>query len=344
MKDLTNKDKLSLIKKYYQKKPLLLELSFNNYEGYNLYICINELKKDKDYRLSWFDLDDIKDKDIEKHLSCEHISGDAIKEIKKYYSEFESDIFYHDDSDKDLVILNTTIKTKSNTNINISFNRYLPSHLACLIKIFGLVFGNMPDKYSLFINISLAKIFGKTEKYEYKKEFDFDLFNDDIDKIFKYHIVERGKKYYEESKVKFLEKVEDKYCAIVEGNEKYVTIVSYDKEKKKTQVYCSCPCEFYCKHMYAVILAIRNNKYNNFYKISYNDPTKSLLDKVTNFSYLLCVGIYEDYFEIINNYGEIELVPILLNNEYNWEILEDKKEKSLKAQVEEYLEGKEEYL
>ena len=86
------------------------------------------------------------------------------------------------------------------------------------------------------------------------------------------------------------------------------------------QVYCTCPCEFYCKHIYAVILAIRNNKGNRFYKIMYKNPNKNLLERIMDFEYLLCLGIIEQNFEIINNYGEIELIPILdKNDKYNWE-------------------------
>ena len=126
--------------------------------------------------------------------------------------------------------------------------------------------------------------------YEYKEEFDFDLFNDDIDKLFRFQIVERGKKYYEEDRVEFLEKIDDRYFAIVNGSEKYVVIIKYIEKDKKMQVYCTCPCEFYCKHIYAVILAIRNNKGNRFYKIMYKNPNKNLLERIMDFEYLL--GFY----------------------------------------------------
>ena len=59
MRELNNLDKVSLIKKYYKRNPVFLELNLVNYEKYNLYICINEIDKNSCYRLSWFDLDDI---------------------------------------------------------------------------------------------------------------------------------------------------------------------------------------------------------------------------------------------------------------------------------------------
>ena len=43
----------------------------------------------------------------------------------------------------------------------------------------------------------------------------------------------------------------------------------------------------------------------------------------------------DEYIEIINRYGEIELVPIFdYNNKLNWKIIEDYKEKDLTKQIE----------
>lgn len=166
------------------------------------------------------------------------------------------------------------------------------------------------------------------------------MFEDDIDKLFSYQIVQRGKKYFEESKVQFLEKIDDRYFAIVEGTEKYLTIIKYKEEEKKMQVYCSCPCEFYCKHMYAVILAIRNKKFSRFYKILYRNPEKSLLERVMDFDYLLCLGLVEQNFEILNGYGEIELIPILdKNGKYNWEVLEDTEDEKLAKEIKYFLDN-----
>ena len=54
-------------------------------------------------------------------------------------------------------------------------------------------------------------------------------------------------------------------------------------------------------------------------------------DKIVNFKYLLCIKIIEDNFEIINKYGEIELIPILNRN---WVILEDDENRSLANDLE----------
>ena len=334
--------KISLIKKYYKRDAIFLELKLINYEGYNLYIILSESKKYNSYRLSWFDLDEIKDKHIEKYICCEYINSDIIDFIKNDYAKYDVVIDYNDEflTDKDTVIFNANIKTKKSNTINVSFKKYLPKNLSILADLIIFVFKNMPRKYEGFMYELLAKLTGSTEKYEYKKEFDFDLFNGDINKIFRYPIVQRGKKYYEEDKIEFLEKIDNRYFAIVEGTEKYIVIVKYDDKEKKTQVYCSCPCEFYCKHICAVILAIRDNKFKRFYKIMYKNPNKNLLERIMDFEYFLCLGVIDQNFEIINNYGELELVPILdVNNKYNWEVLEDSEDEKLMKQVKYFLDN-----
>ena len=342
MEHINYEAKISLIKKYYKRDTIFLELKLINYEGYNLYMILSESKKYNSYRLSWFDLDEIKDKHIEKYICCEYIHTDIINLIKNDYAKYDVAIDYNDEflTDKDTVIFNANIKTKKSNAINVSFKKYLPKNLTILADLIIFVFKNMPRKYEGFMYELLAKLTGSTEKYEYKKEFEFDLFNDDINEIFRYPIVQRGKKYYEEDKIEFLEKIDNRYFAIVEGTEKYIVIVKYDEKEKKTQVYCSCPCEFYCKHICAVILAIRDNKFKRFYKIMYKNPNKNLLERIMDFEYFLCLGIVEQNFEIINNYGELELVPILdVNNKYNWEILEDSEDQKLMKQVKYFLDN-----
>lgn len=342
MENVNYEAKISLIKKYYKKDIIFLELKLINYEGFNLYMILTESKKYNSYRLSWFDLDEIKDKHIEKYICCEYIQSDIIDLIKNDYAKYDVAIDYNDEflTDKDTVIFNADIKTKKSNAINVSFKKYLPNNLSILADLIIFVFKNMPRKYEGFMYELLAKLTGSTEKYEYKKEFDFDLFNGDINKIFRYPIVQRGQKYYEEDKIEFLEKIDNRYFAIVEGTEKYIVIVKYDEKEKKTQVYCSCPCEFYCKHICAVILTIRDNKFKRFYKIMYKNPNKNLLERIMDFEYFLCLGVVEQNFEIINNYGELELVPILdVNNKYNWEILEDSEDEKLMKQVEYFLDN-----
>ena len=339
---LDNNDKINLIKKYYKKEKIFLELSLLNYEGYNIYIILNYNKKHDCYKLRWYDLSLVLDSDIDKYMSCSSISNNIINVIEDDFSSFTNSSRYLEDivEDKDNVTLKVNVSTGVDDRDDIKFKKYLPKTLGHLIDLFVFIFSNMSKKYEDFLDILMAKITDSTSKYDYKEEFYFDLFRDDIDKLFDYLIVQRGKRYYSESKVDFLEKFDDRYFAVVDGTEKYVIVIKYDEKLKKMQVYCSCPCEFYCKHMYAVILAIRNKEFNKFYKIIYSSPDKNLLEKITDFKYFLCVGIYKKKFIIVNNHGEIEYLPMFDElGRYNWEILEDSRDGKLCKQVKNILDN-----
>ena len=345
MKTLTYEDKIKLIKKYYKKNPTFLELTISNYEEHNLYISINDMGKGKDYKLSWFDLDMIVSKNIDRYVSCQYIPTIIIESIKESFLTYHADTNVKEETIKDdyIVTLKANLKTKHLDNIDVKFRRYLSGKSAYLMDLFIFIFDHMPRIYEEFLFEILSKLTHSSERYEYKKEFEFDLFEDDIDELFEYIISVRGKKYYEEGRVQFLEKIDDRYFAVVEGSEKYLTVINYNEEEQKMKVYCSCPCEFYCKHIYAVIMAIRNNEFKRFYKVMYNNTNKDLYERIVDFDYYLCTGVVEQNLELINNYGEIELVPILdINNECNWKVLEDSEDEELTKQIKYFLDNKEE--
>lgn len=343
MRKMSNEEKVALIKKFYKKNETFLELRLVNYEKVNLFICVTKTSDKRDYKLSWFDLDDIEGSDINKYISCQYIPHEVIENVKSFYSnctvnmEQEKPLIY----ENDMVFLNANIVTKENETIDISFRRYLPKSMSNLMDLFIFIFKNMSKKFEGFLFEILAELTGSESKYEYKKEFVFNLFEDDINTLFEFQIVQRGINYYEEGRVKFLEKIDDRYFAIVEGNEKYLVIIKYNDEEEKMQVYCTCPCEFYCKHMYAVIMAIRNDEFNRFYKVSYRNPDKDLLERIIDFNYVLCIGVVEQNLEIINDYGEIELVPILdVHGKNNWIVIEDSEDEELTKQIKYFIDNK----
>ena len=86
--------------------------------------------------------------------------------------------------------------------------------------------------------------------------------------------------------------------------------------------------------MYLVIKAIRKNKTRKFYKILYINTKGNLLENSTNNKYILSSGTKDNYIEIINKYGELELVPLLDNdNKLNFKILEDDEKNSLSKEI-----------
>ncbi len=317
--------KIDLIRKYFRKDKMFLELILFNYSGYYIYVRIDYLKKTKSYKLSWFDLDKVLDNNIDKYSSFEYMEDNIINDISFVYNNYDYNLVDSRKlSDEDLVILKANIKTKISDRIDIAFNRYLPIDLNILDSLFIIVFRYLPKRLDDFMNEIFGSIYNNST-YDYRREIDFDLFNDDIDDIFSYNITKRGLDYYENDKVLYLEKVDDRYFSVVEGSKKYVVVIKYNEEKKKMSVYCSCPCDFYCKHIYAVILSIRNNELKRFCKVMFKDKSKNLLERMLDYDYFLCLDVVDDkYLEIINNKGDIELVPIFDSEGMEqFDILED---------------------
>lgn len=333
--------KLNAIKQYFKKDKNLLELTLYDYESYSLYIRIDKLKSTKTYKLSWFDLSLTDTKHIDKYISTEYIPEDKINIFKENMHNLKDiDYTYVEENlaEKGIVILDVNVEDMG--KVHIMFNTYIPESVVYVYSILLFIFQNLPSKLDCFFNQMISSLTHQTTKYEYKKEFTFDLFNDDIDEIFAPKIVERGIEYYDDGSVLFLEKIDDRYFAVVEGTNDYLVIVKYNEEDKKLQLYCNCPCEFFCKHMYAVLMSIRNNDFNRFFKISPKNNTKDLLEKVLSFDYYLCVGIVEDKLEIVNNNGNIELVDIVDdNNNPLWDVLEDTENEDLTHEIENTIKG-----
>lgn len=317
--------KIDLIRKYFRKDKMFLELILFNYSGYYIYVRIDYLKKTKSYKLSWFDLDKVLDNNIDKYSSFKYMEDNIINDISFIFNNYDCDLEEKRSlNDEDLVTLKANIKTKVNKMIDVEFNRYLPRDLRVLDSLFIIIFRYLPKRLDSFLEEIFASIYNNST-YDYRREIDLDLFNDDIDDIFSYNITKRGLDYYENDKVLYLEKVDDRYFSVVLGNEKYVTVIRYNEEKKKLSVYCSCPCDFYCKHIYAVILSIRNNELKRFCKVMFKDKSKNLLERMLDYDYFLCLDVVDDkYLEIINNKGDIELVPIFDSEGMEqFDILED---------------------
>ena len=326
---MDNNKKIALIKKLYKNTDMLFDLYLENYHNFYIYIRLDYYKKLKLYKLSWIDLANIDNKDIASTISYEYIPLGIIGELEQIAKNIKINKYEKITKDEYKVTINNNL---FNNKFTLIFNRYIPKELSVLFNLLVVIFDNLPRKLNSFLEELGAEIIGNTKKYEYTEEFKFDLFNDDLDKLFDYQIIERGKEYHKEGRVFFLEKIKDRYFAVVGGkNILYVVIIKYDEENKKTSVYCSCPCEFYCKHIYAVILAIRNNELRKFYKITHNSNDLNLLDRIMNFNFLLTIGIDDDG----NNYlviedGQLKLLPVLNNNgKSEWIVLEDDEKETL---------------
>jgi len=325
---------LNKIKKKY-RSDMLLDMYLENYHGNYIYIRIDYYKKIKKYKLSWIDL--LKyNNDFDAVISYEYIPSDMINYIKNILENINSNDLYNKECpDRYRVNIKSNIKNKYGNKLDIVFNRYINAKDKLLNDLLLVIFDNLPRKLTCFLDELLAAYLGKTFEYEYRDEFTFDLFNGDISTLFGKNIKANGEECYEKGRVFFLENINNEYYALVGGKGLYVIKIKYNLENKKIQVSCSCPSEMFCKHIYAVILAIRNNKFRKFYKLIRRKDNVSLLDRVMNFNFLLSIGIDDqgiNYLVIEDN--QLKLLPVInKKGSSDWEVLEDDQEETLSKRL-----------
>ena len=320
-----------LISKYFksQKTQLLVEVCLENYNNRNLYFRIDYFKKDSVYKLSYIDLDHIESNNIGMWINSCLMEPNTINYIENLFNncKFE-DIVVKDN--QYLVYINTFF----NKFIHIEFNRFLTASMNILTELFIIIFNNCPKKIEGFFFEIVALITNCENKFTYNDEIEFDLFNDNINKLFDDNIIDKGLKYYEDDQIKFLEKIDNQYIAMVEGADDYVLIIDYNDKSKILQLFCSCPNHTYCKHLYAVLLAIRNNNFKPFYKVVYEKKDSSLLQRIMDFKYYLCVGLDNEGLKLINRDGNVDVVPLRdMDNICNFKVIEDDDNMSLTKQI-----------
>lgn len=130
-----------------------------------------------------------------------------------------------------------------------------------------------------YLNSKEIEYYIDEDYYEYFEEYYSEKFESDIyykdyertdkkipvklefaESIFDDVIITRGTKYYNENKVNNIERINNIYFANVCGNDSYTVSIKIDEDKNILDLNCTCPCDFFCKHEYATILEIRNNK------------------------------------------------------------------------------------
>ena len=322
-----NIDKINKIKKYYKKYYNGIELFLINYEGLNLYIRIDKERYKNVYYLSYIDLN-IMDKFNKKLINrtiipkqsvdyiCDILINQIVKDNKVYK---ESNI----ESDTDLVRFKANI---DNIKYNYTFNLFIPSNIAFLSDVLGVIFSYMPHNLFELYNELNGALNHRENDYLYHKPFKFDLFKGKLDKIFDEKVINKGERCYKNHNIRFLELINNSYYAVIEDPNEglYTCIIDYDKDDKMTTLACSCTNNYRCEHMYAVIEAIRNKEEYKYYKVRYVEENIDYYNKIFSNNYYLCLGIEEDRIFILYPNGEIQSLFLLdKNHKSMFEVVED---------------------
>lgn len=334
------KGKLNYIEKYYNDDTLFFAAYLNNYNKFHIYIRIDYVERLKCYKLRWFDLDFVKTSKISVFESSEYIEEDIILEIERLCAELTIDQKKNYWGKENNVGIYIDAKCKNSEEVKIKFYKYIPEKHEALYEIMSLIFEILPKKLSPFFE-EIGYIYSEeADNFEYEKNFRLDLFKGQLEKVFDIRNIIRGTRYYEQNRVLFLERVDDRYFAVVNDEELHLVIIKYDDVSHDMQVYCSCEDNNFCEHIFAVILAIRANKFKSFYKVMPKKEYVSMFDKLMHINYVFSIGMVEDVLGIIGDNGEIKWIEIL-DEEKNprWVIVEDDEKNKLTKEMTKFLDS-----
>ena len=326
-----NEEIVKKVQKLYKKYNNIAELSLINYEGLNYYVRLDYDKKKNLFYLRSINMNII-DKFDKNLINQEIILNQPVDYMcnilqRNKINEYDSSI---KDSNADLVVF----KVKLGESIyNYSFNLFIPQNIGFLADVLYMFFANLPQRMYALFDEMCASLSHNEIRYTYKKPFKFDIFKGDLTKVFNDKVIAEGTKYYENQKVRFIEKINNSYYATVEGsnNRLYTVIIDYNNKDKTIRMGCNCTCEFFCKHMFATILSIRNKDEFKYYKVRYIDEhAETMYDKLFTLNYFLCIGIDKDKLILVYPDGRIESVFILDHDGIPmFEVVEDDEEKTL---------------
>ena len=83
------------------------------------------------------------------------------------------------------------------------------------------------------------------------------------------------------------------------------------------------------------IRAIREEKFNSFYKVRYVGKAETLLEKVTIGNFYLCFGVEDNKLLLVTAEGNVFPANIMHKNKCVFEVIEDDDDCSLSKYIEE---------
>lgn len=323
------------IDKYLFKKghELVMSIYLSNYNGNNIYVRFDYVRKLEVYKIVWYDLNFIDERHIEDYTNMQMVTKFLATKLLDIMNN--NDVPNSYDNNPDIKGDRVEILCYFNEPREYIFDRFLPLDWEFLIDPIILMFTYLPRGMDVFLNEMFAKFDGREEYYNSLKPIKYDIFKQSEDiKHFKEKTMDIGRRYYDLNHVTFIEKQDNQYIAIVE--DVLPNLVTITEEGGFVKLWCNCKSKGLCKHIYATILAIRNNDKKPFYKVRYIGKEESLLEKVTVSNFYLCFGVENDKLLIITAEGIIFPADIIQKGKVVFEVIEDDDDLSLSKIIDSY--------
>ena len=185
-------DKIKYLRKHFKRNKNIFELILIKYESINYYIRVDYNPSLKAHYLYSCDLDYL-DKKKDKYINRQFIKAEALNYVLDIYDTIQYESFEDLKYTTDIVELNINNKT-------FKFNRYIPVKYydLCACTLLAGLF--MPARLTTVFDELVAEINGVSYRYEYKKEFKFDIYKTDLDRIFSFDIINQAEEVLKNDK------------------------------------------------------------------------------------------------------------------------------------------------
>ncbi len=312
----------------------VFSLYLDNYNGNYIYVRFDYVKKVSAYKVLWFDLQFIDIRHLDDYLNIQLVTNVLADKIVAILDciQYESSYMLNDKIMGDRVEI---VSYQKGEPIEFVFSRFLPSSLKELVDPIAILFTYLPRSMECFLNEIFGILDGVEERYNALKPISFDIMHGNIASLFRKEMVKKGESLFAEERISFIEKLNNKYIAIIEDEKTSLIIIELIDEEH-VLLWCNCEEVVYCEHIYAVLLAIRKKIKKAFYKVKYIGKEQSLLDKITDGMFSLCFSVEGENLFLISNDGEIIKAPFLKDGKIVFEVLEDDDDLNLSHYIKNY--------
>lgn len=299
--------KIGVVKKYLKRKKIniVMELIVKDYNKSNFYIALIFDVKIEKFKVLFIPLDILEIKNIDRyvcyqfiHIPLVHYILETIKDSKKIYEKKAVRDKVNSNIESYYIEINTHVGGEDYT---FTATQYIPKEWIFMFEIIVILFEHVPNIVSELCQELLAAMNDSADVIEYKTSVNLDLFHDNLDVIFTKSSISKGTELYQNGQVKFIEKVNGKYFAIVR---EHIVIVEYNENKKILNLSCDFSCHIHGRHIYAVVLAILNHVEIPFYKLMVVDHPEEFLEDSVIAKYYLCYGLDGNQLKVIHGSEE----------------------------------------
>ena len=277
---------------------IIFELIIKEYDKSNFFIALVFNKNIEKFKILFVPVDAIeKKKSVEEYFCYQFVFMNIVNHLLKLISDFQenSSKSNYDFSNKasEYYIEFNTYKPLNKSSFK--FRQYINPEFNFFFDLIVTLFEHTPNIMNDLQRDILAQFSTKYELLKYNKTISFRIKTDDLNTIFNCSHFK-----FENIDIKFLQKIGDKYYAIVLDNKNYYNKVLIDSSRGMLRIY-SDKLEPLGEEVYLLMTKIRESYEKKFYKLEYIDN-----DEVYH---LLCYG-----------YNNIQDVFLVHNNLYDQEI------------------------